>query len=300
MKTTPLGRTGIHLPILALGTWNIRDPAAMRETIWAAVDLGVYHIDTAELYPGAEEIVGEAIRGIRERVFLTTKVDPRHATYRGTLAACEGSLRRLKTSFIDLYLLHWLERDTPLEETLRAFQTLIEQGKIRFAGVSNFGVRELRRAQALPALQLGQQSSGIQPDPSPHRAGSPSLLPGGRDHRLRLLALLGGADPSAQPPLAGHRAHRRSVWTEPLSDRPELPGPTRRGDPDLQDGEHRAPSGEHRRPGVRLGSRRCRVDRSPLPGIKSEPEGSTFAQRIIALGGDRPCAMRWNIRASDR
>lgn len=149
MKTTPLGRTGIHLPILALGTWNIRDPAAMRETIWAAVDLGVYHIDTAELYPGAEEIVGEAIRGIRERVFLTTKVDPRHATYRGTLAACEGSLRRLKTSFIDLYLLHWLERDTPLEETLRAFQTLIEQGKIRFAGVSNFGVRELRRAQAL-------------------------------------------------------------------------------------------------------------------------------------------------------
>jgi len=149
MWTVALGRTGLQLPNLALGTWNIRDPAAMRETIRAAVDLGVFHIDTAELYPGAEEIVGEAIRDIRGRVFLTTKVDPRRATYAGTLAACEGSLRRLKTDYVDLYLLHWLERGTPLEETLRAFQTLIEQGKVRFAGVSNFGVRDLRRAQAL-------------------------------------------------------------------------------------------------------------------------------------------------------
>jgi len=137
------------LPNLALGTWNIRDPAAMRETIRAAVDMGIFHIDTAEIYPGAEEIVGEAIRGIREQVFLTTKVAPQHATYAGTLAACERSLRRLGTSHIDLYLLHWLERDTPLEETLRAFRALIEHGKVRFVGVSNFGVRELRRAQAL-------------------------------------------------------------------------------------------------------------------------------------------------------
>ncbi len=149
MWMVELGRTGVRLPVLALGTWNIRDPAAMRETIRAAVDMGVFHIDTAELYPGAEEVVGEAIRGIRERVFLTTKVDPRHATYGGTMAACEGSLRRLGTSYVDLYLLHWLERDTPLEETLQAFRTLLEQGKTRFVGVSNFGVRELRRAQAM-------------------------------------------------------------------------------------------------------------------------------------------------------
>ncbi len=149
MWTVELGRTGVRLPNLALGTWNIRDPVAMRKTIQAAVDLGIFHIDTAEIYPGAEEIVGEAIRGIRDRVFLTTKVAPQHATYAGTLAACEGSLRRLGTSYIDLYLLHWLERKTPLEETLRAFQTLLEQGKVRFVGVSNFGVRELLRAQAL-------------------------------------------------------------------------------------------------------------------------------------------------------
>ncbi|GBD09890.1 General stress protein 69 [Candidatus Thermoflexus japonica] len=149
MWTVELGRTGVRLPNLALGTWNIRDPTAMRETIRAAVDLGMFHIDTAEIYPGAEEVVGEAIRGIRDRVFLTTKVAPQHASYSGTLAACEGSLRRLGTSYIDLYLLHWLERNTPLEETLRAFRTLIEQGKVRFVGVSNFGVRELRRAQAL-------------------------------------------------------------------------------------------------------------------------------------------------------
>jgi diketogulonate reductase-like aldo/keto reductase len=149
MRTVELGRTGLRLPVLALGTWNFRDAARMQATIRAAVDLGVFHIDTAEMYPGAEEIVGAAVRDIRDRVFITSKVHPRHATYRGTLEACEGSLRRLGTSYIDLYLLHWLERDTPLEETLRAFQTLLDQGKVRFVGVSNFEVRDLRRAQAI-------------------------------------------------------------------------------------------------------------------------------------------------------
>lgn len=149
MWTVELGRTGVRLPVLALGTWNFRDAVRMQTAIRAAVDLGVFHIDTAEMYPGAEEVVGAAVRDIRDRVFLTSKVHPRNATYRGTLEACERSLRKLGTSYLDLYLLHWLERDTPLEETLRAFQTLREQGKIRFAGVSNFDVRDLRRAQAL-------------------------------------------------------------------------------------------------------------------------------------------------------
>lgn len=149
MWTVELGRTGVRLPALALGTWNFRDAARMRATIRAAVDLGVFHIDTAEMYPGAEEVVGAAVRDIRDRVFITSKVHPRNATYRGTLEACERSLRKLGTSYLDLYLLHWLERDTPLEETLRAFQTLLEQGKVRFVGVSNFEVRDLQRAQAL-------------------------------------------------------------------------------------------------------------------------------------------------------
>ncbi|MCS7312252.1 MAG: aldo/keto reductase [Acidobacteria bacterium] len=149
MWTIELGRTGVQLPVLALGTWNFRDAARMGATIRAAVDLGVFHIDTAEMYPGAEEVIGTAVRDIRDRVFITSKVHPRHATYRGTLEACERSLRRLRTSYLDLYLLHWLERDTPLEETLRAFQTLLEQGKVRFVGVSNLDVSDLRRAQAL-------------------------------------------------------------------------------------------------------------------------------------------------------
>ncbi len=114
------------------------------------IDLGLVHIDTAEAYGDGrvETLVGEAIAGRRDEVFLVSKVMPDHATYEGTLRACEKSLRRLRTDRLDCYLLHWPGRH-PLGETVRAFEALEKDGKIRSWGVSNFDVDELDAARAL-------------------------------------------------------------------------------------------------------------------------------------------------------
>jgi diketogulonate reductase-like aldo/keto reductase len=120
--------------------------AALRK----GLDLGMTHIDTAELYgAGAvETLVGEAIAGRRDEVFLVSKVSPEHATYEGTLRACEKSLRRLRTDRLDSYLLHW-PGPHPLAETIRAFDRLERDGKIRSWGVSNFDVEQLDEALAI-------------------------------------------------------------------------------------------------------------------------------------------------------
>jgi diketogulonate reductase-like aldo/keto reductase len=111
------------------------------------IELGATLIDTAESY-GTEELVGEAIRGIRKEVFLATKSSPHHFRRRDVHEAAEASLRRLGTDYIDLYQLHWPNLIVPLEETMSAMEELVEQGKVRFIGVSNFLAGELRRAQA--------------------------------------------------------------------------------------------------------------------------------------------------------
>ena len=143
------------MPNLGLGTWRMGENAAAREDEIAALklglDLGMRLIDTAEMYAagGAEAVVAEAIEGRREQVFLVSKVLPQNASYAGTLAACDGSLQRLRVDRIDLYLLHW-PGEHPLEETLRAFAVLCERGKIRHFGLSNFDLAELERAEGLP------------------------------------------------------------------------------------------------------------------------------------------------------
>jgi diketogulonate reductase-like aldo/keto reductase len=108
-------------------------------------------IDTAEMYAdgGAEEVVGEAIAGRRQDVFLNSKVLPQNATRKGTIEACERSLKRLKTDYLDLYLLHWREESIPLAETLEAFQALKRAGKIRDYGVSNFDQDEMEEVRSL-------------------------------------------------------------------------------------------------------------------------------------------------------
>jgi len=108
------------------------------------------HVDTAELYGSGrvETMVGEALSGIRDRVFLVSKVLPRNASYEGTLRACEQSLTRLRSDFLDCYLLHWRE-DKPIDDTFRAFDKLVEQGKIRAWGVSNFDHEDLAEAVSL-------------------------------------------------------------------------------------------------------------------------------------------------------
>lgn len=139
-----LANTGIRLPELALGTWRYRGGVdALRE----GIALGATFIDTAEVY-GSEPVVGEALQGIRDKVFLATKVSPRHFRRAEVFRAAEQSLTRLKTDHIDLYQLHWPNYRVPIAETMGAMEDLVEQGKIRFIGVSNFSAGEVRQAQA--------------------------------------------------------------------------------------------------------------------------------------------------------
>lgn len=149
MVKRPFGPTREPVAIIGQGTWRMeRDDR--REAVRAlrrGLDLGLTHVDTAELYgDGAvEEIVGEAIAGRRDEVFLASKVLPEHASFDGVQRACAASLRRLRTDWLDLYLLHW-GGPHPLEDTFAAFERLREQGRIRFWGVSNFDERELEAA----------------------------------------------------------------------------------------------------------------------------------------------------------
>jgi diketogulonate reductase-like aldo/keto reductase len=135
---------GIRLPEIGFGTWNYRGGV---EPLRAAIDCGARLIDTAESY-GTEEIVGEAIKGRRHQVFLATKVLPRNFRRRDLIAAAERSLRRLGTDHIDLYQLHWPNLAIPIEEPMRGMEELVDAGKVRFIGVSNFSVRDLVNAQA--------------------------------------------------------------------------------------------------------------------------------------------------------
>lgn len=147
-----LGASKARVPVLGIGTWQMeRDSRAKCvAAIRAGLDLGLTHVDTAELYgDGAvEEIVAEAIEGRREEIFLVSKVLPTNASRRGTIAACERSLARLRTDHLDCYLLHW-PGDHPLEDTIAAFEELVRAGKIRAWGVSNFDVRELEHAHRI-------------------------------------------------------------------------------------------------------------------------------------------------------
>jgi diketogulonate reductase-like aldo/keto reductase len=158
VPTTTL-RSGEPVPVLGLGTYGMGEERGRRKAEVAALRLGLDHgmtlIDTAEMYAegGAERVVAQAIAGRRDDVFIVTKVLPEHARRRAVIAACERSLKRLKTDRIDLYLLHWRE-DTPLAETLDAFEALVRARKIRHWGVSNFDVDDMQELARLPAGRL--------------------------------------------------------------------------------------------------------------------------------------------------
>jgi diketogulonate reductase-like aldo/keto reductase len=145
---------GESIPSLGIGTWNMGDTSHRRAdeiaALQEAVDLGMTVVDTAEMYGNgaAEELVAAALAHRRDEIFLVSKVLPQHATRRGTIAACEASLRRLKTDRLDMYLLHW-RGGVPLDETLEAFATLRRDGKIRHLGVSNFDVDDMEEATGL-------------------------------------------------------------------------------------------------------------------------------------------------------
>jgi diketogulonate reductase-like aldo/keto reductase len=199
--------SGEVIPALGLGTWHMGETAARRGDEVAAlktgIELGLTVIDTAEMYAngGAESVVAEAIGGQRQKVFLVSKVLPSNASLKGTIAACERSLARLKTDVIDLYLLHW-RGGTPLAETVRAFETLKREGKIRHWGVSNFDVDDLAELSRVEngnrcmanQVQYALDTRGVEFD----------LLPWQQQRSMPLMAYcpLGGGSLVKHPALA--------------------------------------------------------------------------------------------------
>jgi diketogulonate reductase-like aldo/keto reductase len=154
MRTVTL-KTGEKVPALGLGTWRMgerkSERAAELKAIKLGLELGIRLIDTAEMYGEgvAEEIVGEAMGGLRDEIYLVSKVYPHNASRKGAVAACERSLKRLKTDRLDLYLLHW-RGSHPLAETVEAFEALKKVGKIRNWGVSNLDAADLDEVAGVP------------------------------------------------------------------------------------------------------------------------------------------------------
>jgi diketogulonate reductase-like aldo/keto reductase len=152
LKLRAFGKTGVELPVIGQGTWDMPESGSRareaQRAIRRGIELGMTHLDTAEMYGSGrvEELLGEAIRDVpRDSLFIATKVLPENASYRGTLAAAERSIARLGCEYLDLYLLHW-PGSHPLEGTMRALDALVEQGKTRFVGVSNFETGEMLEA----------------------------------------------------------------------------------------------------------------------------------------------------------
>jgi diketogulonate reductase-like aldo/keto reductase len=152
MQKRQFGSTGFNVAAIGQGTWQIEgsDRNGAIDALKRGIDLGMTHIDTAEMYGSgeAEKIVGAAIQGRRDELFIVSKVLPQHASRGGTIKACEQSLRLLKTDRLDCYLLHWRGR-YPLEETVAGFEALKQDGKIASWGVSNFDVSDLEEIEAI-------------------------------------------------------------------------------------------------------------------------------------------------------
>jgi diketogulonate reductase-like aldo/keto reductase len=150
MKTSEFGWTGERLPLIGQGTWMLeKDPEDTAiQALSCGIALGMTLIDTAEMYGAGrvEQIVGKAIAQQRQRIFLISKVLPSNASYDGTRRACDASLRRLGTDYLDLYLLHW-PGSLPISESMRGLESLVTEKKTRYIGVSNFDVNEIEGAR---------------------------------------------------------------------------------------------------------------------------------------------------------
>jgi diketogulonate reductase-like aldo/keto reductase len=189
MRRRPFGPAGVPVPVIGLGTWDLEkaDRRAAVAVLRRAADAGAAHWDTAEMYGAgrSEEVLGEALRGIRDRVFLASKVLPGNATRAGTVAACERSLRRLGTDRLDLYLLHW-PGPHPLAETAAGMEDLVRAGKVLSWGVSNFDaalLEEMVRVAGPGRVACDQVLYHLE-----ERAVEHSVLPACARHGIALVA----------------------------------------------------------------------------------------------------------------
>lgn len=155
-----LGNTDVKIPAIGQGTAAFRrhpeNASKQIEALRLGVSLGMTLIDTAEQYGGgySEEIVAGAIKGIRDKVFIATKISPENLSYNKVLKAAEESLQRLKIECVDLYQIHWSNLTIPIRETMRAMEKLVEDGKVRFIGVSNFSVSEIAKARKACNMEI--------------------------------------------------------------------------------------------------------------------------------------------------
>jgi diketogulonate reductase-like aldo/keto reductase len=191
MKTVSLP-DGKSVPALGQGTWRMGESERAHNDEVAAlklgIELGMTLIDTAEMYGDgrAETVVADAISGQRDQVFIVTKAYPHNASRARLPQACERSLKRLRIDVVDLYLLHWREKRTPLEETVEAFEKLRTQGKIRYWGVSNFDARDMKE---LFAVRGGTSCATNQVLYNLHSRGVEfDLLPWQREHKMPIMA----------------------------------------------------------------------------------------------------------------
>jgi diketogulonate reductase-like aldo/keto reductase len=230
MERRWFGPTNREVAVIGQGTWYLQsgDRASAIAAVRRGLDLGMTHIDTAEYYGEAENVVGEAISGRRNEVFLVSKVIPGNASRTGTIAACENSLARLRTDRLDCYLLHWPGQH-PLQETIAAFERLEREGKILSWGVSNFDVSDLEEVwEVAGRLVCNQVLYHLQ-----ERAIEHAVIPWCEQHGVAVVAYspFGHGDfPGSRTKggrvlediAAGHRATTRQVALRFLVRRPSL------------------------------------------------------------------------------
>ncbi|MHA1616677.1 MAG: aldo/keto reductase [Candidatus Njordarchaeales archaeon] len=197
MEYAELGKTGIKISRIGIGTWQWGSSSwgygkeyteeDLRQAFETAIEYGINFIDTAEMYGGgkSEELIGEFMEGRREEVIVASKVSPNHLTYRGVLKAFECSSIRLRTDYIDLYYVHWPNPLIPMKWTAKAFLELLEQGKIRAIGVSNFSLKRMIKFNELVGNQLAANQVEYN---LLHREPEKDLLPYCLEHGITLVA----------------------------------------------------------------------------------------------------------------
>jgi diketogulonate reductase-like aldo/keto reductase len=193
LEKRELGRTREKIPAIGMGTWEVGDAQDERraleiQAIREGIELGMTMIDTAEMYGygNAEKLVGQAIKGMRDDVFIASKVSPQHFGYEDVLSSCESSIRRLGVEHIDLYQLHWPSHEVPIQETMKAMEELVSHGKIRYIGISNFSVTQtLKAREALPRSEIVSNQLRYS---LTHRSIEAELLPFCEKEKLTVIA----------------------------------------------------------------------------------------------------------------